>query len=340
MEHGMQEQTPLPATESTEHASSTERPSPGETDAAEGCSIDEPPLSSGSFALELIQSQIRRLGKLQAEVLADRDPEPLHQLRVSLRRLRTALAQFTPALELPESVSERRIAAVARRTSLCRDLDVLGLRIQEQLLPRLPEKEQRSLEGAIKRLGQDRSQAFGTLVEALHSPRYLKLLERLNKWQKKPRFTPLGQQPLLPWLYDWQSPFSAGLFLHPGWTVEDPGAEALHALRKQIKRARYSLEHLERWCGPPVLAWIEDLRQAQDHLGELHDLQILNSSFVESEHLRKTPKMPALQAELEVQQQLHWLRWREQARRLYQDANRQSIHRELMELGRGEQSVG
>jgi len=330
----MQEQTSLPGTEVVERAS------PGQPDAAEGPSIDDPPLSSGAFALELIQTQIRRLGKLQAEVLADRDPEPLHQLRVSLRRLRTALAQFTPALELPESVSERRIAAVARRTSLCRDLDVLGLRIQEQLLPRLPEKEQRSLEGAIKRLGQDRSQAFATLVEALHSPRYLKLLERLNKWQKKPRFTPLGQQPLLPWLYDWQSPFSAGLFLHPGWTVEDPGAEALHALRKQIKRARYSLEHLERWCGPPVLAWIEDLRQAQDHLGELHDLQILNSSFVESEHLRKTPKMPALQAELEVQQQLHWLRWREQARRLYQDANRQSIHRELMELGRGEQSVG
>jgi CHAD domain-containing protein len=328
---GMQERTTLPATESSERAS------PGETDAAEGLSIDELPLSSGAFALELIQTQIRRLGKLQAEVLADRDPEPLHQLRVSLRRLRTALAQFAPALELPESVSERRIATVARRTSLCRDLDVLHLRLREQLLPRLPEKEQRSLEGAIKRLGQDRSQAFATLVEALHSPRYLKLLERLNKWQKKPRFTPLGQQPLLPWLYDWQSPFSAGLFLHPGWRVEDPAAEALHALRKQIKRARYSLEHLERWCGPPLQAWIEDLRQAQDHLGELHDLQILHSSFLDSEHLRKTPKLPALQAELEAQQQLHWLRWREQARRLYGDANRHTIQRELMELGRGSQ---
>jgi len=325
----MHERITLPATESAKH------PSSGAPDTAMDRAIDEPQLSSGAFALELIQSQIRRLGKLQGEVLADRDLEPLHQLRVSLRRLRTALAQFAPALELPESVSERRIAVVARRTSLCRDLDVLNLRLREQLLPRLPEKEQRSLEGAIKRLGQDRSQAFATLVEALHSPRYLKLLERLSKWQKKPRFSPLGQQPLLPWLYDWQAPFSAGLFLHPGWTVEDPAAEALHALRKLIKRARYSLEPIERWCGPAVLAWIEDLRLAQDHLGELHDLQILNSSFVDSKHLRNTSKLPALQAELHHQQELHWLRWRELAQRLYQNANRLTIQRELMELGRG-----
>ena len=57
-----------------------------------------PALSSGAYALDLIQRQVRRLGKLQGEVLADRDPEPLHQLRVSLRRLRTALSQFGPAL--------------------------------------------------------------------------------------------------------------------------------------------------------------------------------------------------------------------------------------------------
>jgi CHAD domain-containing protein len=61
-------------------------------------------------------------------------------------------------------VSERRIAAVARRTSLCRDLDVLQLRMRDQLLPRLPNDEQRSLEGAMKRLTRDRTQAFGSLV--------------------------------------------------------------------------------------------------------------------------------------------------------------------------------
>jgi CHAD domain-containing protein len=292
-----------------------------------------PPLTNGAFAVTLIQRQVRRLGNLRADVIADRDPEPLHQLRVSLRRLRTALRQFALALELPDGVNDRRIAAVARRTGLCRDLDVLGGRLRQQLLPRLPGCEQRILNDAVKRLEQDRAQAFGTLRVALHSPHYLKLLKRLDKWQRKPRFTRLGQLPLMPWLSDWQAPFTAGLFLHPGWLEQEPTADSLHELRKRIKQARYSLEPLEPWCGPSVLSWIQDLRQAQDHLGELHDLQILNRAFVEGASFRKAAHLPALRAELEAQQRSHWLQWGELARRIQQDAYRATLQRHLLELG-------
>ena len=296
--------------------------------------LSSPGLSSGGYALDLIQRQVRRLGKLQGEVLADRDPESLHQLRVSLRRLRTALTQFGPALVLPESVTDRRIAAVARRTGLCRDLDVLQLRLQEQLLPRLPGDEQQALEGPMKRLARDRSQAFDTLKEALHSSRYLKLLARLHKWQQQPRYTPLGQLPLAAWLYDWQAPFTAALSLHAGWMVEDPTAEALHDLRKRIKAARYALEPLENWCEPVLRAWIQELRQAQEILGELHDLQILSHTLAGHEGSLKSPHLPVLRSELESQQAQHWLRWRELAQRLQQDSHRRTIHRQLLELGR------
>ena len=308
-------------------------------DAAEPSSLG-PGLSSGDYARGLIQRQVRQLGKLQGEVLADRDPEPLHQLRVSLRRLRTALSQFGPALVLPESVTDRRIAAVARGTGLCRDLDVLQLRLQEQLLPRLPGDEQQALEGPMKRLARDRSQAFVTLKEALHSSRYLKLLARLHKWQQRPRFTPLGQLPLAAWLYDWQAPFTAALFLHAGWTVEDPSAEALHDLRKRIKAARYALEHLEKWCEPALQAWIQELRQAQAHLGELHDLEILSHTLRGSGSRLKSHPLPMLRSELEDQRRDHWLRWRELAQRLQQDHQRHATHRHLLELGNGVAAAG
>ena len=294
-------------------------------------------LSCGRFAQELIHNQVRRLGKLQAEVLADRDPEPLHQLRVSLRRLRTALGQFAPALDLPDGVSERRVASVARRTGLCRDLDVLTLRLREQILPRLPASEQHALKGAMKRLGQDREKALQALRDALHSPRYLKLLARLHKWQGRPRFTPLGQQLLEPWLHEWQAPYTAGLFLHPGWREVNPEAESLHDLRKRIKQARYSLEPLERWCAPPLREWIQELREAQDHLGELHDLQILNSGVVEREP-RGASQWPVLRAELEEQRRRHWQAWRELAEPLCGDRNRQVIHRHLLALGAGSEA--
>jgi CHAD domain-containing protein len=309
-----------------------------------GEATEPPPLvagfSNGDYARELIQRQIRRLGTLQGEVLADHDPEPLHQLRVSLRRLRTALAQFGPALLLPESVTDRRLAGVARRTGLCRDLDVLQLRLHEQLLPRLPDQEQGALEGPLRRLARDRTQAFATLKEALHSSRYLKLLARLHKWQQHPRFTPLGERPLASWLYEWQAPFTAALFVHPGWMEADPAAEVLHDLRKRIKAARYALEHLEDWCEPLLQAWVQDLRQAQDHLGELHDLQILSRSLGDNGKLLKASRLPVLRAELEAQQQEHWLRWRELANRLQQDSQRHAIVRQLLALGGAVPAVG
>ncbi len=293
----------------------------------------EPILTSGAFALALIQRQIRRLGKLQPEVLADRDPESLHQLRVSLRRLRTALGQFGPALELPESVESGRIAAVARRTGLCRDLDVLRLRLEEQLLPSLPESEQRGMETAMKRLGRDREQAFETLKKGLCHSRYLRLLARLHQWQHKPRFTPMGQMPLLPWLYEWHAPFTADLFLHPGWSTDDPTAEALHALRKRIKGARYALEHFEGWCQQPLKDWIAELRQAQDHLGELHDLQVLSRSLSQRSGPLKSERLPILRSEIERQQQEHWQRWQQQAQRMRCDSNRHAIQLALVQLG-------
>lgn len=292
------------------------------------------PLTNGGFARERIQIQIRRLGRLQPEVLHDREPEPLHQLRVSLRRLRTVLLQFGPALVLPACVKERRLATVARRTSLCRDLDVLRLRLREQLLPRLPLQEQHRLDGALDRLVQDRRQAFETLVEALQSPRYLRLLARLHKWQKQPRFTPLGLQPLLPWLVDWQAPFTAGLFLHPGWQEQDPAAEALHGLRKRIKAVRYALETIEPWCEATLHDWIAELRGAQDDLGNLHDLQILQRTLADTLKPRQWAALPSLQAELESQQRQHWQQWQERAQRLCCQSHRHAIQRQLLELGR------
>ena len=286
--------------------------------------------SSGRFAQDLIQRQLRRLGQLQADVLADRDREPLHQLRVSLRRLRTVLGQFAPALDLPEGVTERRVATVARQSSLCRDLDVLTLRLTNDLRPRLPAGEQDSVAVLIKRLDRERARAFEAMVDALRGPRYLKLLARLHKWEKRPRFTTLGELPLEDWLTEWQEPFTAGLFLHPGWWATDPTAESLHGLRKRIKQARYSLEALEPWCSAALLEWIQELKRAQDHLGELHDLQVLGLVIGRQESLRKQSSLVVLRAELEAAQHVCWRQWLALAEHLKAGRQRQALHHQLV----------
>lgn len=298
------------------------------------------PLSSGAFAQQLIQHQSRRLARLQAEVRLDRDPEPLHQLRVSLRRLRTVLLQFGPALDLPEGVNARRLAALARRTSLCRDLDVLRLRLRQQVLPGIPGDEQRSLRRAMRRLERERSQAFATLLDALESRRHRRLMKRLARWQRRPHFTPLGQLPLVPWLVEWQAPFSARLFLHPGWTERDPAASSLHDLRKRIKAMRYALDTLQPWCAPALLEWVEDLRQAQEHLGELHDLQILGRRFVARNGQGRGSGLPRFRALLRDQELEHWRCWRALALRLASGDARDGIRRQLLDLGRASLPAG
>lgn len=299
-----------------------EAPSPVLGDALAG-------LSNGAYALQLIQRQTRRLGKLQSAVLAGGDPEALHQLRVSLRRLRTALALFAPALELPEGVSEARLAGVARRTGLSRDLDVLAHRFESRLLPALPARERERLAPALKRLARDRKAAHGDLVETLSGGRYLKLLARLARWQRRPAYTALGELPLLAWLPDWQAPVAADLFLQPGWRAQDPRADSLHGLRKRIKAVRYALEHLEPFLDATLLAWLADLRQAQDDLGELHDLQVLERSLGEGGLRLDGQALPELLALIRRQQAISWDGWQRRAALLCSDASRRSLRHHL-----------
>lgn len=282
-------------------------------------------ISNGGHAAQLIQKQTRRLGRLQPEVLADADPEPLHQLRVSLRRLRTALVQFQPALTLPEGISERRIARVARRTGLCRDLDVLRERLETRLLPSLPDSEAKALRPVMKQLTRDRRRAFEGLEESLCGHRYLKLLERLHRWQDHPRFTSLGALPLEPWLGEWSAQAVAGLFLEPGWFSEDPGDPALHGLRKRIKGVRYGLENLEPHLDPALSRWLTDLRQAQDILGDLHDLQVLAEVLEDLLGSSPSPSFPQLSHWIKRQQSEGWQHWLDLGGRLSQESNRWSL---------------
>jgi CHAD domain-containing protein len=287
-------------------------------------------LTNGAFAQQLIDRSTRRLVGLQAEVLDDHDPEPLHQMRVAMRRLRTALRQFGPALLLPEEVHEQAIARVARRLGRARDLDVLGQRLDERLLPQLPEAEQRALRPVRRQLRRERQLAGEQLAEVLRGGRYLKLLAQLQRWQKQPHFTPLGALPLRDWLVEWQTPELAAILAHPGWFVADLEGDLtqVHALRKQCKHARYALEPLQPFTGRHCSTWAERFRHWQDLLGELNDLEVLRQAIETQRGQPLEQGLPQLQALLQASGAQLWQQWRGEAqaqlaprrrRRLFQD---------------------
>lgn len=275
-------------------------------------------LSNGDLVLALLQSSHQRLVALQPDVLANRHREPLHQLRVSLRRLRSVLQHFGPLLVLPEAVRESRLARVGRALGLARDLDVLQVRLQQQILPVLPPAEVEALAAARRQLKRERRLAQELVEQSLRSGRYLKLLAHLQQWLRQPRLTPLAAEPLAVWLPQWQGEALAGVFLHPGWWIADAEAdpEPLHALRKRCKGARYALEALQPHNGSAGALWATRLHAVQEQLGTLNDLVVLERALRDQGPRCFAQQLPVLAALLQEQRAQVWQQWRHLAQEL------------------------
>ena len=286
--------------------------------------------SGGAYAAGLIQRHLKQIVSLQGGVLKDEEPEPLHQLRVHLRKLRTLLVQFGPALVLPERLTEQGLAKSGRRLGLVRDLDVLAGQIQQQL-PRLPAPELAALKPVLKALGRSRKQAFAGLTEELRSRRYLRMLSKLQGWIRQPLFTAFGEEPAQHWLLEWKSPVLAGLGSHPGWRVQDPdqGGACLHDLRKRIKQARYGLANLQELEGEGLDGWIARFQSQQDTLGALNDLFVLNQAMADQLPGNPAQLVPELTARLQAQQWELWRQWQPEASSMLAESGRNGL-RELL----------
>ena len=271
-------------------------------------------LTNGSLAQGLIEQHLQRVVKCHQRVLDRENPEPLHQMRVAMRRLRTTLQQFAPLLDLPRAVTDRRLAKSVRRLGLARDLDVLQGRLVETLMPQLPEAEVTALRPVLRTLGRERDLAQEHLEKVIRSSGHLELVAALQRWLKAPDFTPLAEQPAREWMVEWQLPFLQALMLHPGWLAPSysTDADTLHDLRKQIKTARYRLENLapltNGMLGPPI----SRLRQSQELLGELNDLEVLRKAIDDQVPKALEKSLPQLHWLLEQNSRRCWTLWREQ----------------------------
>ncbi len=61
-------------------------------------------LTIGDCAEQLITKFLQNINSYKSAILQDTDPEPLHKMRVGMRRLRTALNILAPVVCLPQLV--------------------------------------------------------------------------------------------------------------------------------------------------------------------------------------------------------------------------------------------
>ncbi|MBP0013292.1 MAG: CHAD domain-containing protein [Roseofilum sp. SBFL] len=246
-----------------------------------------------------MEKYFRKAISYEQKVLADQDPEDLHQMRVGMRRLRSAVTGFAPILDLPPQMSNKRIGKMARILGELRDLDVLQEALQEYQ-PQVKAKEQPLLEKALQKLSKQRSKAFKTVKNFLKGKTYKNFKQSVNTWLQEPHYQNWAELPVNSVLPDLLLPYINQLLLHPAWwvgvTVEGEkikrqtrltlkGAEAqisqqgeaLHDLRKQAKRVRYQMSLFRQHYGPVYQEYVQEIKQIQEVLGTIQDTLVLEA---------------------------------------------------------------
>jgi CHAD domain-containing protein len=306
----------------------------------------------GTLAQGAISKYLKQATSYEAAVLADTDPEDLHQMRVGLRRLRTALQVFEVGVVLPKAGREPRVAKIGRRLGHLRDLDVIGDTLQTQYLPHLPEGEQVGLLAVIDHLALTRQRAFKNVKKLLASEAYHAMKQSLGKWAKKPDYQPLGHCLATMVIPDVVLPLVSDLWLHPGWWVgakvsahaptvrtrlSMAAADALiaedgyllHSLRKQIKRVRYQLRVVAPLYGDALEADLERLSAMQDTLGSLQDSVVLEDFIAQAKP--DTHPMPALRELLTQSRHQSWRQWQTYQKHYLDSDIRQQLRLTLLQ---------
>jgi inorganic triphosphatase YgiF len=197
-------------------------------------------------------------------LIAERDAEALHQLRVAVRRLRSALWLFRPALRDTKQVEfQDQLRRFTRELGAARNIDVI--------LATLPLNDP-----ARSHLEDDRNRTYTKIIRKLDSRGFRLFIFDLFAWMQsgKWRANKKASDPLMPF---------AIRRLDRLWTSIERRAEHLgrlsdqerHKLRIDTKKMRYAVEFLAepfRSLADDRSKFVRAAEAIQDRLGELNDL--------------------------------------------------------------------
>jgi CHAD domain-containing protein len=208
--------------------------------------------------------------------------EALHDFRVALRRLRSALRAFRPWLAgAVRRKDERRLRRMARSTSAQRDAEVQLAWLAARRGALAASRLRAGLDLAVARLEERaRRGPEGTRVADRYRRAAGRLARRLRTrggGAEADAGKPFGRV-----LASLVRDEVAALRERMGAIGSAADEEAVHRARIEGKRLRYLLEPL-RGCGPAdATEAVGRLKRLQDVLGELHDAHVLAAELREA----------------------------------------------------------
>ncbi len=230
-------------------------------------------------AVKTLRFHLARMLEHEAGTRLGEDPEELHVMRVSTRRLRMALRVFEEYLDRQ---AMRPVLKGLRRTGrtlgAVRDLDVFQEKTQHYL-DALPPERAGDLDGLLAACRAERERQRERLVDYLDGGRYRAFVERFEELLDGPLERLSARPPADPRPQRVAQVLPGVLYKDMAvvWAFEGQlgGLETplprFHALRKGCKGLRYTLEFFEDVLGPGARPLIKKVKGLQDHLGDLQD---------------------------------------------------------------------
>jgi CHAD domain-containing protein len=199
------------------------------------------------------------------------DPEHVHQARVGTRRLRSHLRTFRPLLDRVWADALREeLGWLAGELGAVRDREVLHERLLV-LVGSLPPADVRPAASLAAMLASDMAAARNELLEAMSTPRYFELIDRLVEAAARPVLNAEASEPAaraLPALVvkPWRDLRRAVRALG-----EQPPDPELHRVRILAKRVRYASEAAAPAVGADAARFGKLAAGLQEVLGEHQD---------------------------------------------------------------------
>jgi CHAD domain-containing protein len=272
-----------------------------------------------------IQKEYVSILTLESKVLADDDVEAIHQMRVSLRRLRSQIQAFGSILDIPTVMGEKQIGKIAKVLGKVRDLDVLKKTCKSREI-KLPDAEKVHIDKVLATILKRRRKEILKVKLMLKDRDYQYFKLGLNNWLNHPQYLPTATVAVGSILPELLLPTIGKLFINGSWWIDpdlDSGierelavsqlllihGEIFHNFRKQVKATRYLMEIFVDQYPSRYQDYLKDIKQIHQLFGNIQDNIVLDKFICKVVGKRAPMKLPTLYERIDRSTYLSWNSW-------------------------------
>ena len=229
---------------------------------------------------KILYFHFQEMVKHEAGTIAGEDIEELHDMRVATRRMRAAFNIFG-VFFTPKTINPflQTLKNTGKSLGEVRDLDVSLEKIRSYL-QRLPIEQQSGLDPLLNYRNSILDHARQSLLSHLNSQDYLDFKGNFLNFLQTPGMGSMAAKKRAP--LQTTVRFQAPTLIYSRLAnvmafdslLNSASYSQLHALRIEFKKFRYTLEFFKEVLGEESKYLINEIKDLQDHLGELNDANV------------------------------------------------------------------